>query len=371
MPPEPTLWPLEAHTAAKHRLLREYLKAWIPILGRYEDRVLYFDAFAGPGKYQGGEPGSPIVALETLIHHASFPALDRTDFRFVFVEQRGDRCAQLEATIAEFWGRRGGCPANVHVRIDNRSFVEVGGEILEQLGSNRHLIPTLALIDPFGFGGAPMDLIARLFGHGSRKSEVIFNYLVDSVNRWATAGNVDEHLGELFGCDEYRDAPPTGHPRRLGYLRQLYERQLRESAGFDYVRSFEMVHSKRGRTGNYVVFGTAHITGLRVAKHAMWKVDPERGTRFSSDDAEMLTLFDREPDFFPLRRAIMTKFGGRKASVEELESFVWEDTNYLADSHLKRKTLAPMEADGLIVNVEGRDRRGTFPAGCVIEFTVP
>jgi three-Cys-motif partner protein len=369
MPPEDTLWPLEPHTAAKHRLLREYLKAWIPILGRYEDRVLYFDAFAGPGKYQGGEPGSPIVALETLIDHGTFPALDGTAFRFVFVEQRDDRCAQLEATIDEFWGRRGGRPPNVHVRIDNRTFVEVGEEILEQIRPNRHLIPTLALIDPFGFGGAPMDLIARLFGQGSPKSEVIFNYLVDSVNRWATAGNVDERLGELFGCDDYRDAPATGD-RRLSYLRRLYERQLRDLAGFDHVRSFEMVHSKRGRTGNYVVFGTGHMTGLRVAKHAMWKVDPERGTRFTSDDAEMLTLFDSEPDFFPLRRAILTKFGGRKASIEELETFVWEHTDYLADSHLKRKTLAPMETDGLIVKVDGRDRRGTFPAGSVIEFAV-
>jgi three-Cys-motif partner protein len=139
----------------------------------------------------------------------------------VFVEQRDDRCEQLEAAIEEFWGRRGGCPPNVRVRIDNRSFVEVGEEILGRLGAKRHLIPTLALIDPFGFGGAPMELVARLFGHGSPKSEVIFNFLVDSVNRWATAGNVDERLGELFGCDDYRNAPPSGDPRRLKYLRRL------------------------------------------------------------------------------------------------------------------------------------------------------
>jgi three-Cys-motif partner protein len=366
MPPDETLWPLEEHTAAKHRLLREYLKAWIPILGRYEARVLYFDAFAGPGRYRGGEAGSPIVALETLLEHTAFPNLDRTNFLFIFVEQREDRCAHFEATVNEFWGRRGGCPQNVHVRIDNRAFADVGEELLEQMGDNRHLVPTLALIDPFGFAGAPMDLIARLFGEGSPKSEVIFNYLVDSVNRWATAGNVDERLGELFGCNDYRDAPAGGDDR-LRYLRRLYERQLRDRAGFQYVRSFEMVHSKRGRTGNYVVFGTAHITGLRVAKHAMWKVDPERGRRFSADDAEALTLFGQEPDLRPLRRAVTSKFRGRKVSIEEIESFVWEETDYLADSHLKRKTLTPMEADGLIINVEGRKRHG-FPPGSVIEF---
>lgn len=370
MPPEETLWPLEPHTAAKHRLLREYLKAWIPILGRYEDRVLYFDAFAGPGRYQGGEPGSPIVALETLVEHASFPALDRTTFHFLFIEERADRAEQLEAEVDEFGGRRGGRPPNVQVRFDNRSFVDVGNDLLESFGAGRHLIPTLALVDPFGFVGAPIELIGRLFGHGSAKSEVIFNFLVDSVNRWATAGNVDDRLGELFGCDDFRNAPETGR-RRLAFLRRLYEKQLRDVAGFQHVRSFEMVHSRRGRTGNYVVFGTGHMTGLRVAKHAMWKVDPERGSRFSADDAEALTLFENEPDLLPLRQAIIDYFGGKKASIEDLEAFVWEQTDFLADSHLKRKTLAPMESDGLIVNVEGRNRRGTFPAACVIEFATP
>jgi len=62
--PEDTIWPIEPHTSAKHQILRKYLDAWLPILGRHNSRIVYIDGFAGPGEYSGGEPGSPIIALE-------------------------------------------------------------------------------------------------------------------------------------------------------------------------------------------------------------------------------------------------------------------------------------------------------------------
>ncbi len=68
-----TRWKLEPHTAAKHEILRQYLNAWFPILGSQHERVVFLDGFAGPGIYEDGEPGSPIIALRTLLEHAFFP----------------------------------------------------------------------------------------------------------------------------------------------------------------------------------------------------------------------------------------------------------------------------------------------------------
>jgi three-Cys-motif partner protein len=49
------IWPLQPHTAAKHRILRCYLDAWFPIMGSWNGRILILDGFAGPGIYTGGE----------------------------------------------------------------------------------------------------------------------------------------------------------------------------------------------------------------------------------------------------------------------------------------------------------------------------
>ena len=67
--PKDTIWPIEPHTSAKHQILRKYLDAWLPILGTYNKRIVYIDGFSGPGEYTGGEPGSPIIALEAARTH--------------------------------------------------------------------------------------------------------------------------------------------------------------------------------------------------------------------------------------------------------------------------------------------------------------
>ena len=62
MPPRSTLWALENHTRGKHLVLKNYLDAWLPIMRKHNGRVLFIDAFAGPGEYAEGEPGSPVIA---------------------------------------------------------------------------------------------------------------------------------------------------------------------------------------------------------------------------------------------------------------------------------------------------------------------
>ena len=65
-----TLPPIQPHTQAKHDILRHHMGAWFPILGRSSSGPLqYIDGFAGPGEYEGGEPGSPKIALQLLQTH--------------------------------------------------------------------------------------------------------------------------------------------------------------------------------------------------------------------------------------------------------------------------------------------------------------
>src|SRR5260221_10227736 len=81
-PPKSTIWPAEAHTLAKHAILRAYLHAWFPILTSSYGGAIYFDGFAGPGRDQGGEEGSPVIALEAALVH--LPRL-KAPIEFIFV----------------------------------------------------------------------------------------------------------------------------------------------------------------------------------------------------------------------------------------------------------------------------------------------
>src|SRR4051812_24238049 len=77
----PTIWPAEPHTIVKHRILERYLQAWLPILSHQSHllqqqhrQILFIDGFAGPGIYEGGQPGSPVIAVKTALDHSvEFP----------------------------------------------------------------------------------------------------------------------------------------------------------------------------------------------------------------------------------------------------------------------------------------------------------
>jgi hypothetical protein len=78
-------WDLAPHTAAKLDILGAYLRAWFPILsrGRNFDRIIYIDGFAGPGRYNQGEDGSPIVALKAALGAMDGPVKLPFEFHFV------------------------------------------------------------------------------------------------------------------------------------------------------------------------------------------------------------------------------------------------------------------------------------------------
>lgn len=118
------LWPLEPATAAKHRLYRRYLDAWWPKMlqpgprGYRRRRVTYVDAFAGPGKYEDGEHGSPVFVLERLLNHDAVDRMELSQNRvcLVFVEKDRARYEFLRDTLTQRFGPLAQLPVRVDVR---------------------------------------------------------------------------------------------------------------------------------------------------------------------------------------------------------------------------------------------------------------
>lgn len=363
--PEKTIWKADPHTTAKHEILRRYLEGWFPILGSWQGRVHYLDAFAGPGVYEGGEPGSPIVALETLLDHSSFPRLN-CEFVFTFLEPRADRFGSLKDQLQELENARGGFPPNVTVIRQQLKFDQGAEQILSGLKGD--LAPTFAFIDPFGFKDIDLELVGRLLSFD--RCEVLFTFMFDSVNRFLSEGKVAPHLEALFGTDGYEIAAgKTGNDRKE-FLHDLFTRQLKAVCKFEHVTSFEMIDN-RGHTIYFLFYGTRSLKGLEVMKRAMWKADPGSGSRFMDRFAGHQVLFAGEHvDVGPLRKALLTTFAGKDVSVEEIERFVLTETPY-GPGHWKQPVLKPLEKDGIIeVLSSPRKKRYAFPAGTMLRFLV-
>jgi three-Cys-motif partner protein len=364
--PKSTEWAREPHTKAKHDLMEKYLGGWFPILGRWNGRIVFFDGFAGPGSYAEGEMGSPLIAIETLLDHPLFERFFPTEFLFLFCEPLKDRAAALRARLEEFAIARGELPQNVKYDVREMTFVEAAENLTRTLEEQqKRLAPTFAFIDPFGFSGVPLELIARLLSFN--KCEVFFNFMYDFINRFATAGNVDNHLEAIYGTDEYLAASQyESADERREFLLKLYERQLREVVGFPYVLRFDM-YNRQGHNTYSMFYGTRSLTGLKLMKSAMWSVDSVSGKRFSDREVGGLP-FETNVDVRPLRKAILEHFRGKTATVEQIETFTLVETDYSA-SHYNRLVLAPLEREQVIEVVSSsRKRAGTFPAGTMMRF---
>jgi three-Cys-motif partner protein len=99
MAPKATIWKLERHTLAKHTILRAYLNAWLPIMGmHYNERLVLVDAFCGPGIYEGGEPGSPIIMLNAFLEHRLRNRIT-AELVYLFIDEKPDRTEELERQI--------------------------------------------------------------------------------------------------------------------------------------------------------------------------------------------------------------------------------------------------------------------------------
>jgi three-Cys-motif partner protein len=359
MPPKTKLWKREPHTEGKHLVLQGYLKAWLPIVGSWNTRILFIDGFAGPGEYEGGEEGSPVVAMRTLVEHAAKQVI-RAEVVFVFIEENEERAEHLEGLV-EQWRPRLPDGAKVHVvqGTFDRSLAELFDQLDEQ---KRRLAPALVMIDPFGIKGTPMEVVERILSN--RTCEVYVTFMYDWVNRFITTPEFEPHLTDLFGTDRWKEAKELSGEERRTHLYRLYEDQLRK-AGAKQVVHFDLW--EENRLVYSIFFGTQHHTGCDRMKNAIWKIAPYGD--FSFRGSNQLVLGVDQPTYEPLKQSLMDRFAGEDwLTIEEVLEFVASDATEYHTSQVKRPALRPMEKAGLVeVDPESRKSWG-FPERCRLRF---
>ena len=358
-----TTWPIEPHTSVKHLILEKYLQAWFPILSRWNGRIVYYDGFAGPGVYSGGEPGSPLIALNAARGHRYQP---RTQLVFIFVEERKDRATSLRQVISV---EEKNLPTNFRCEVVNRQFETDLSETLNDLDQRElSIAPTFAFIDPFGINGLPFSLIKRLLENA--KCEVLITFMDSTINRFVT--ELPKQVNELIGNSAASDIIASSG-NRIAKARELYNISLKEVASF--VRFFEM-KDERNRTIYDLFFATNHNLGHERMKEAMWKADKSGLFRFSdATNPNQIVLFSPTParDLAPI---LGNKFEDKTVNSEGVLGYTSEETPYL--KRHAREALKLLESqnghEGYGIRVESKKqdgsprRKNSFPPGTIITF---
>lgn len=363
MPPKTTVWPLELHTLGKHEVLRHYLDAWLPIMLTSNENILYIDAFAGPGEYQGGEPGSPLIAIKRFITHSRIPNATGS-IGFEFIESDHDRYMHLKSVISEFTQ----LPPNATWEAHPGTFHDTMTKILDELDDQgRELPPSFVMIDPFGVSDTPMSTVQRILQNP--KAEVCFTFMYDTVNRFVSASQIKSTLTDLFGTPEWQQGERIKDENdRLAFFVDLYKSGLKKAGA---TQLLHFVIDKEDRRNYYVIiYATKSIKGSDVMKKAMWKVAPKGDFRFGGGNPSQVSFGEGIVDFKELQRQLVDRFHGKGwIPMGVVVDFVMSDATPFHSGHLIRKTLKPMEKSRFIKVSRPNGGSGFKPPGTKILFS--
>lgn len=353
------LWPLEPATAAKHQLYKRYLDAWWPIMlqpststGRRWPRVTYMDAFAGPGRYEGGEQGSPVFALDRLVNHVAKDRMElsRERVRLIFMEKDRQRCDFLAEELKRKCGALDELP--VWPEIHRADAASDADRLLTEAQAWEN--PILAVFDSWGNVKVPLTLMHKLAHNQS--SEVIVTF---GPNWFSRREELEpDLLDSVFGGREHwesadREIRPD---ERWRTWLTTYRNALRR-AGFRFQLQFEIVP----RTGQplYLVYGTGHRKGVEVMKDAMWDVDGNDGLGFRdprtrnapAPGQQVLFGGADDPELVELVRQRLTS---GPASLEQIGQWLLVETARWRSKDA-RPAVAELLRDGqVILNPSGR-----------------
>lgn len=338
-------WKYREHTKVKHILLEKYLVAWMPILGRWNSKICFFDCFAGRGEYVDGILGSPIIALKVADKLSSYYG----NLLVVFIEKKEDRFENLKRVLARETSTINNLN-KMEIKLENREFADFAKEIFDYLEEKKSIIvPSFFFIDPFGFSGVPFKIIKRIFSHP--KTEIFFTFMVRDISRFIDHPNLRETFTDLYGTDEWKSIIKL--PDYEKALIELYRKQLHEEAEVKYTLHFRVCESKRLRTLYYLIHATNNFKGHSIMKTIMFNQSAHGSFAYlgPKDLAErrQTRLFDIH-DIGQLKKLLLERFKEETISYDEIQEKIcspWYSEPPYIDKHY-REALKELEKESKI-----------------------
>jgi len=246
----------------KHVFLERYLEALVIKTASTYNHIVYVDGFAGPWQSANEqfEDTSFGIALNALRRaKQTWQGSGRTvQMTALLVERDAKAFVQLAKIPARY--------PDIEVMTYPKDFMSVVPALLKEIPRDAF---AFFLIDPKGWR-IPLAQLQPLLGRD--KSEVIFNFMFDFVNR-AASMKAAAGLDELIPYGDWRrrlaEAEPiasvTATPEeRKEILVDAFTESLRVLGGYAYVVPTEILRPLTDRTLYCLFYATRHDTGLSV-----------------------------------------------------------------------------------------------------------
>ncbi len=372
------------HTTKKRAILRDYMGAWLGILGRAPFPSLWWvDCFAGPGL--GRDASRTTGALSVRMSQRLLESGGAQRVSCINVEMDSSYFDRLISVISDDGiplENQINCPpldrsewfqqiaesvspsGDVNVYNCNAAFQDVIDGIVHHLPN--HSQPSFFFMDPWGWSHVPFATMRRVLAR--TKAEVFLTFFVKHIARFLESREHIPVISNVLGTEAFSEAiGAQGHEREEAILR-IYKEQLHTIGGC-FATEYRMIHTNIRQTAYYLLHVSKHPTAFETMKETMWRHGtPGRGACYAGPDHAHLSqtkpLFD--PDTFELKQILSRDFAGRTLTHTELKKWVLWETRWV--STVLRDSLQELEQHEAIHVQADRNRRSGFQDTDLITF---
>jgi len=298
--------------------LEKYLPAWVVILGSANEKLCYFDCFAGPGRYEtivGPTDGSPVVAVKAAQQILREKPTQR--IVMLFMERDSEQLGKLDRHLE---------PLKPFLRnLTVQTVLEDSRTLVPTLLSRvPELAPSFFMVDPYGH---PLSLQVINEILKRPKTEVLINLMWFRVNMDLANPSMHRHLNTLFGDELWQQQPFMslhGESRERSFLEYFISRTearyvLQFRIGFDDKED----RISGERTKYYLLHASNNSRAVLLMKEVMWPLGDEEGT-FDYSGKSQGVLISRTPREEELRDILIKEFAGRELSFDEIREKTWK-----------------------------------------------
>ena len=352
----------------KSDIVSKYFSTWANVMASQPTgKIAYLDLFSGPGRYEDGNPSTPLFIIEKTLAHFNLSVCKK--MALAFNDSDKDNIEKLKEEIANY-------PGIEKLEYEPITFnLEIGEDIVKHF-ENIAQIPTLSFIDPWGYRGLSLSLIRALVKDWGCDCIFFFNYR--RINPGIENPALRKPISLLFTRDVLEDLrvevqSKSPYLREKIILRKV--EQVFKEWGMKFVLPFTFKNKRGTRTTHYLIFVTKHPLGYNIMKEIMGRASschPQGVPSFEYNPAAAkraeYQLFELEKPLDELKEILLDDFAGMTIKMQEIFDKHHFGKRYIEKNY--KKALLELEAQNKIkTNREKRRaRKGTFPADMIVTF---
>jgi spore photoproduct lyase len=269
----------------KDHVIVNYLVPYLNKVSKLEKKIVLVDAFSGPGIFDDGSKGSPLIICEIAENHVPGQYLG------IFVNKDKNCDVKLETALERY--------------IEKDRAITIRGNAQDLLKELKNIVGNATLLiylDPFGLKGCEFKLLEPYLGRDIKFStEIIINMSMPTLHRLSTPKafrekksssrieKLNQRLTDILGGEYWKtimwsNLPTEEKEKRIvnEYVKLL--KQYLPFAGYCPVRE------RLGRrTKYYIIFASRHPDALILMNDIMYKAYFETMYQIQYKD----TLFER------------------------------------------------------------------------------